>query len=552
MKKKFILIVASVLIIATLGVMFTACAKTDYIGVSAIASSVQTKGTGEAVTSAIPVDEDSILYDYSYDSDLAVFRKNITTDAGEKYVYTVFSVSKNAIVYTGEDQPSDIRTYTGEMFWPDVYYTRHTETDGSQSLTFYSTSGVIAEGIPDEGIFYSQGYLASGVYSDDYGLDLGNGKAIVKQGNSYVVRDKVASAVAPLIEDDTAELENYRIYFYSGMEDFAVLDKDLNLIRNVAVSSITGSRGSEMQNVVPVVLPDDKILFQQTIILPSNTTKDYDYYYNDYYCKVRTFVYDVDKDKTKEIKDCNYVFNSVGNYLREAGVTLCSVSEISDEKLLCDSYLQGFDGDLNVALDIQAKLPGATSVSVTGDYVKISSASRVQYYKGDTLLMDVPRGKMTASESYLAVSDLLVSADGETLYNPDGTVITSLDALGATAFVQLGYAKNYIWYTAESEDPVSGVTVRYICRYDRKTGEKFRVGVEGECKFLEGGCLLARDAENDGKYELYDLYGYKKLAEGISAANVDVYSLLDGNIVATVAEKEDGTSKVVYYCVTRK
>lgn len=550
MRRKVFIIVASVLIVATLCTVLTACNNKDYVGMSALSSGVKNAAYGKASATAISAFEEGSLY--SYDGDIAFYRKSVLTDAGQQTEYLAYSLSKKAVIYTGNEMPSLIRQSSGYLLWQDVYYTVQSDVEDGETLTFYSLSGVLISGVPNDGIFTSSGTLASGRYTEEYGLDLGNGKVIKKKGDSYVVEDKPSGIVTPFAESETIELENYRIYFYGNTGDFAVLDKNCNLIRTVAASTVTGSQSSDMKGVSVVVLPDDKILFQETVLLPANTTKDYDYYFNDYYCKFKTFVYDADKDKTKEIKDCDYVFASSGSYFREAGVTLCRVSEISDEKLLCDSYLQGFDGDLNVALDIQAKLPGATSFTLIGDYVKISNDNRVQYYKGDDLVLEVPKGRMSASETYLSVSDMFVSSDGRTLYNPDGTEITSLEKLGASAFVNLSYSENFVYFLKTEKDEVSGLNETYLCRYERNSGVITKIGCTTDYYLLDGGYILVKDPENEDTYELYDAVSYDKLVEGFVSAYVEVCELTTGDVIAGSVEDADGAYKAVYYAVTRE
>lgn len=542
MRKRFFVIAAVLTLVVTLTVLFTACNKTDYVKVSSLFTNDREGGDSAATASRISVADGSDLFDHDYGSDLIMFSRTVDDESGTDTVYTVYSVSKGNAVYTDTGVPR-YPTYDGKLIWDDVFYVEKVGEDGISTVSFYSVNGAIVENVESEGIFYG-GQIASGRFSAQ-GLDIGGGKVIKKVGQSYVVADKVISMLEQFTESETIETDSYRIV-PNELEMF-ILDKDFNVLRTVTYEEITGVAEGMNRSNNQIVLPGDKVLVQQTTLLPENTTKGYDLYLNGNYYKIKTFVYDIEKDKTSEVKDCKYLF-STGSLDIEAKVSLCRVSTISEEKDIGSSFIQAFDEDLNVAIDIHKILPYCESVWSEGKYTVFESETRIVIYEGDKKVLDASRDKFDVNDSYLGTSGVLLSKDNKNIFNADGSLIASLDKLDADSWIFPLYWQNNVYYLKTEPDDVSGLSVTYLYRMDRKTGQSFRVCKNDDLKVYDSGTVMIG---NDGKYDMYDLVDCKKIAEGFDTWSTNVVNVKGGELFVTQRTDGDGQSTVAYYIVTR-
>lgn len=549
MKKRILMLVAVVLVIATALTAFTAC-KTDYVKTGALTLNEDAEPATELAATKIDLGAD---YEYEWNtSKLIAFSKtSYNSSLGKsETTYTVVNAETGANILSGYDRPANIVTTDYTVVMEGLFYIKDADTG---LVSFYSADGLIvgdkdAEGVIDPIL----GLLYSGRYSNGQ-IDLGDGQVIVEsEDGRYTAQGKsLASISDPIDKDDTAETENYRLYAYSSYE-FAVLDKNtLTKVRDFTVADIIGEEYSANRNIVFALLPDDKLLVQVRVVLPINTTKDYDYYSGSSYYKVNTYIYDLAKGKTSEKKDFEYVVSS-GSYYREAGVTLCSVSRIGDDKLLNKAIVQGFDGKLNVALDVQKILPLANRVSVDGDYVVFGNDSRTVYYKGDRKVFEVENNKMNATDMYLADSDIFVSDDENTLFNADGSYITSLTDLDASTFVRLDHAKNYVYYY-KIEKNEADISQTNLYKYDRATGVTTMIAKQGSYSMALAnyGVYLVEDSSKHGYYNVYDLTDGRLLVSGISSSSAQYVCSTDAGYVIgfTFMNEATMTGETYYYII---
>ncbi len=548
MKKKTCIIIASVLIIATFCVLLTGCSKTGYVKNSDITALTENNtGFTDGTAYKIPV-EDAKLLDYWSGEDLVLLSVTKTENDVSYVEYCVVSGSEGKIVYSGKDRPYITKTDSGSLVWGDVYYVVSENLAGEDVATFYSVAGAIVENVPCEGFASGTGKIKANNYSEG-NLDLGNGKIIQKQGDSYVVKDKEYFTVNAYSEDETSELESYRLHYLSYTESFVIADKDTGMpVKTVTMNEILGTQSSDVGNREFVILPENKILVQEITVLPENTTKNYDFYNAGNYYTLKTAVYDVEKGKTKEIKDCKYVFNGYGEYIKDAGITVCNVSQIIDEKL-CTVGLQGFDADLNEAFDIQSMLPMAKNWMCYGDYIAFTNGDVTVIYKGDTKILEYNEDKINVTTSYLFDSDILVSLDKKAVFNYDGTLIATLESLGADSFEYLDYAKNYIYYVKTDKDATTGKKVQNLYAYDRSTGTSSLVADYDSSIDVGYGYLAIADRENDDAYGVVDLMFNKKIIDSKYSYAINIISLEDTYLIFCL-EKESLDSE--FYICQRK
>ena len=545
MKKRIFTVLAILIVAVTSAVLFAACDKTDYVEVSALFSEDRQTGDEAATAERISVPDGSVLFDYDSDSDLIVFSQIVGDGTEAETVYTVYSVTKGNAVYSDTGVPR-YPTYNGVLIWPDVFYVESVGENEEKTVSFYSCNGAIVENVKSDGIIYG-GEIAAGRFSEQ-GLDIGGGKVIKSIGESYVVADKKISMLGQFAESETIETDNYRVAM-SDLE-MLVLDRDFNVLRTVSYEEITGAASGSSRSDVTIILPDDKVLVQQTVMLPQNTTKDYDLYASGGYYKVKTYIYDIEKDKTNEVKDFGYLF-SRGYLDSEAGVSLCSVRKINEDKDLGSSFIQAFDGDLNVALDIQKILPYCKSVWNEGKYTLFESETRIVIYEGNNKVLDASIDKFDVNDSYLASSGVLLSVDNQNVFDAEGLLIASLEELDADSWIFPLYWKNSLYYTKTEPDDVSGLDVTYLYRLDRKTGQSFRICTKDELKVYDSGTVMIASAEYEGKYDMYDLVDFGKIAEGFDTRSVNVVNVKGGELFVTQKTDGEGATITAYYLVTR-
>lgn len=547
MKKKILTIVAIVLVVVTTLTAFTAC-KSDYVNVSALTLSEEANASAERTATKIDVGQG---YTYMWaTSNLIAFRKSEYNSATSSYEtsYAVVNGKTGANILTGNDMPVSIITtdYTVEM--EGLFYTESAVTG---TVSFFSLNGIIVSGMDTTGLIDSFGRITASRISDGK-MDLGNGQVIVEDEEGLcTLQQKEVSISGSVDKDDTAETENYRLYSYSQYEFAAYEKNSMTKVRDFNIADITGDEYSSARYYALIVLPDDKMLVQVMTSLPANTTKDYDYYSGDTYYKIRTFIYDIAKGKTSEKKDCDYVF-AYGRYHKEAGVTICSVRRIGDDKQLNATILQGFDGKLNIALDVQSILPLANKYSVIGDYVIFKNDSKTVYYKGDNKVFEVETATMNAVDTYLSDSDIFVSSDGATLFNANGSYLTSLADLGATSFVRLDHAKQYVYYYKTDTDSL-GAGKTNLYRLDRNTGTTSLVAESGSYNMAQSayGFYIVEDTAQTGVYKVVDIDTGKTLISGLSGMTAQyVCSTDESNVFGfTFANEATDTDETRYYVI---
>lgn len=551
MKKRITVIIACVIVVATVLTLFTAC-KTNYVKVSALTLNEDAQPAAERTATKVNVGANSV-YMWSTTGLIAFSRTAQSSATGyQETTYTVVDAATGSNIYSGYDEPFSLQSSSLQKIMQGLFTVRDEDTG---LYTFYDKNGVVIADVDGTGLMVYPDLVNGMINSTHYvngKIDLGTGKIIAEMADgSYELQDKKISITDEIPESSTEETENYRIYTDNGI-NYTVLEKEtMSVVRRFTITDITGNYVSDMRDFMIGLLPGDKIVVQEMILLPVNTTKDYDLYSEDGYFKVNTYTYDLEKGKADKVKNFNYILSSVA-YFKEAGVSVFNTMLIDDDKIACAMGLMAFDEDLNVALDIQEILPYTNNISVEGDYVIFSSDNEVVYYKGDQKVFETEKSVFDASDAYLASSDLFVSANGNELFNADGSYITSLADLNAESFVALGNAKKYVYFLKEEKN-AADMTVTNLYRYERSAGEDFLVATQGDFTvYDELGIYVVEDPLQQGVYKVYDLDTGNQLVSGLGSMTVtEVVSFRNATLVNMRILAEDTSTETYYYMITK-
>ena len=532
MKKKFLFSVACAALICVFAMLATACSHKS--GVSLLANAALQNGGGSGEIYVAAEGGNIVENGGNTGAKNLIFRE----ESFYSPTYTVFNTDKKAIVYSGKDEPF-VLTFSDGTVWAEMFICVVERYAGS-FVTFYTPDGALATDVSFGDMLNfdvnTSRYTISVEAKDGDAIDIGGGQRIIKDGESYYLVSERDSAFSRYSSDELAETENYNIYFFPDDSAFVVLDKgSFTGGRTVTVSSVTGSSGSASRNNTIIVLPGDKIAIQEIAMLPANTTKGYDFYQGESMYRLNTYIYDIAKDKTKKAGDIGYVILEA-DYDKDGGFTSCICSEILGDRSLSDPGLQIFGEDLEVAVDVQSIMPGAVSYEAGAGYVVFKNEERIVVYKGDDCVLDAPLSKLNADCSAITVSGVMVSADGTTVYDADGSKILSLKEVGGEGFLLANYWQNYIYYYTENHYSGDG----YIYAYDRISGEREALCKSSNLTEICPGFIVVNGADS---YKLYDATTKSVLKEVTSAPNY-IGEVSGGYLISYSAYSESGVGYV--------
>lgn len=538
MKKKFLIAFACAALICTVAMLATACS--DKPGVSLLANAASQNGYGEGGVFVAAEGK------YTAEAGDNTGAKNLIFK-DENYsstTYTVFNTDKKETVYSGEKKPF-VLTFSDGTVWEEMFICVDERYPGSY-VTFYTPDGALATDVPLGDMLGTDpdtsGYIINAAAREGDAIDIGDGQKIIKDGESYYLVSDSDSAFSRYASDELIGTENYNIYFYSDKSAFVVLDKGKYTGgRTVSVSSVTGSAASSSRQNTIVVLPGDKIAVQELVMLPDNTTKGYDFYQGQTMYKLNAYIYDIAKDKTKKAGDPGFVILD-SDYDKDGGFTSCVCAKILSDRSLSTPGLQILNGDFEIAVDIQSILPGADSYEAGAGYVVFSDGARIVVYKGDDCVLDTPVSKLNADFSTIAVSGTMLSADGNTVYNADGSRILSLEEVGGDGFIFENYWQNYIYYYT-----VNYSGDGYVYAYNRSSGEKEVFCRLSNMTELCGGFVSVKET---GAYKIYDMATKSVLKEAYTAPTY-VREVSGGYLISYGDYSDIGTMYVCFAYLTR-
>jgi hypothetical protein len=460
--KKQVALLTTALLATSFVLGATSCASKD---VSKVLKSVSVSETTTAV-SALTKD-DSFMPDQSGkvadDQGLMVVSK-VNLDADKNPVSTtqkLFDVTTNAYVSGAEvtkvDVPSvldetNLFTVTSGLLkkTDGLYYSTKTvlsrasllATDWNYETTIslYGKNGKVADNLEfsksivsttnlasklDELISSARNAIVNGVftYKDGtrYYLDV-NGN-LAKEENPLARIVTLASAQDMDVVGDYLVDEDDYIY--------TVYSKDGAYVRTV----------NGMQELeIPITLTDEPVewsvgnymFMQYSVVLPENAKKfDYIGYGEDGAVKydLITKRYDVEKGKVKEI-DMEYVVvdDSEMSESFNDETALLYVSEIKDEQIMMSVVVQTFDQKGNVAVDLQALVPGATDVATAGkDYVVLTAGDMEYVVQGKKVIGEFVADSVRYSNGLAytyedMANNYWANASWFKFYNLDGTL----------------------------------------------------------------------------------------------------------------------------------
>lgn len=317
---------------------------------------------------------------------------------------------------------------------------------------------------------------------------------------------------------------------------------------------------------IPITLTDEPVewsvgnymFMQYSVVLPENAKKfDYIGYGEDGAVKydLITKRYDVEKGKVKEI-DMEYVVADDSEMSESFNdeTALLYVSEIKDEQIMMSVVVQTFDQKGNVAVDLQALVPGATDVATAGkDYVVLTAGDMEYVVQGKKVVGEF----VEDSVAYMGNVAVVSGKDWIKFYNLDGTLnksytdVEEMDELPMGAIIQL--ENSVVKYDVMTK------TETTVCTY----GKDDTVELEG----LYVTVLSANDATkaDDDTASIYWLIPGMQNITNLTQAQMQEYdyigvaagyelqssnSMVMGVIVAivkTTGEGEAATTTVNYY-----
>lgn len=531
MKKKFLISVVCAALICVFAMLATACS--DKPGVSLLANAALQNGGGSGEIYVAAEGRNIAENGDNIGAKNLIFRE----EGFSSSTYTVFNTDKKAIVYSGEDEPF-VLTFSDGTVWAEMFICVDERYAGS-FVTFYTPDGALATDVSFGDMLNfdvnTSRYTIDIEARDGDAIDIGDGQRIIKDGESYFLVSESDSAFSRYASDELIETDNYNLYFFPDNSAFVVLDKgSFTGGRTVPVSSVTGSSGSSSRNNTIIVLPGDKIAVQEIVMLPANTTKGYDFYQGQAMYMLNTYIYDIAKDKTKKTGDLDYVILAA-DYDKDGGFTSCICSKILGDRSLSDPGLQIFGEDLEVAVDVQSIMSGATSYETGAGYVVFTNEERIVVYKGDDLVLDAPLSKLNADYSTITVSGVMLSADGNTVYDADGSKIISLEDVGGDGFLLSDYWQNYIYYYT-----VNYSGDGYVYAYDRNSGEKEVLCKSSNLTEICPGFIVVKGT---GSYKLYDATTKSVLKE-MNSAPTYIGEVSGGYLISYNTYSESGVGYV--------
>lgn len=543
MKKRIAIIMASVLIIATLCACFTACNGTEDLSVLNLKSLSNEiwQTAGKEITELR--DFDYVEY-YPTEKNILLSKK-IEDENGVSYEYALYDSQEGEVFYVGKEMPQRFMLGVSGQYVQGVFYKTYQDESGAQKMDLFNDNGVLLENVDCDEVLDEDGYLKTEciVYG---GLRIGKDKILRPTVDGLAVYDYDPSSL------DTVEgifyTEELRDCLYSYRDGSVIFieEKTLKEKKSVRISEIVGKKLPYDAEIEIFALPDNNVLVQAVTYLPDDA-ENYDFIVDSDKYGLALYVYDSDSGKTKEIKKNKFVVNDA-NYIKESNVSLLRVKDITDEKMLSDEYLQSFDGNLDVVVDIQALLPDADEIMYAGGYVILSNGSKMAFFdESENKINEVSQDKIgnfgtTDYYSFFEYCDCLAITGGAVI-GFDGSTIFSFESLGVEEIA--GITKNYIFYIKSDYDDVTGLQAEsLVCVYDRKTGESTVIAEESRVNFTP--LTYSVEDSETGRKDLYSFYDNALVAEGLYDPRYD-YNLEEGILHVYDTNPETGEKTNRYF-----
>lgn len=420
------------------------------------------------------------------------------------------------VFYEGEYYPSFVASW--------LWYTFRFDESNEPAYTVFTTDGRLAE--------YTGNVRPVSSSSDT--VTLGDGR---------IVRYDRETDTVSFVEDEKPVLdaEQDRVavgdVFIETISDevFKIYDKDGAYLRMVNLANIVPG-----ETVTPVLITEKGVFLRSGKTLVSDA-KDYDYSIGTTKYSLDYYFYDWKSGKVSD-KDLGFVVTSSLTTTFGAGIAPIEVRTIYDNKTLSDTYVQIFDADFNVVIDLQAIFPGANEIDQIGDYLYLSDGAIARLYDAEgNIVTEYAEGTRTIDDSGLFKS-------GNDYFALNGSYLFSIDE-GKTLVMSV---PGRVYYTEQrvdaSNEPVydeSGLNILYDFKvFDVATGQTSTIcgGEYFETALNMSQTYVVSDENN--RVSVYRFDNGEKVAE-FDTANVDdvsvTYSGSDYLYKYTV-EIQDGAS----------
>ena len=361
MKKKLAVATTAVLAM-TMCLSMTACK--DKASVGALLPKV--KGSYSVSVTPVSGFNNDITYDQisSKDSNNVII---LTKSSETTTYYSLYNVQNNTTLI--DNVAEEISRINNTLY--------ATYNDVSKNYTLYDSSSTSAlytniEGAIDEekGIFVCND--GTRIYSTP------NGKVKEERNPFEKILSSDAEEVGDYYLDGDIEEGTFDVYNEKGDLKHSVnLKIELNISANAELDTYWAI--------------GNKLFFQTTRALPE-AEEDYDYYVADTKWDLDTYSYDLKKGSGRELKNFDYHVNYA--YAMNDNTAVAYVQKIADGSL-SQSYMQSFNANGKVAVDLQKLVPGTTACApISKDTLRIydRTTGYSYLYKGSKRIAEVPLG----------------------------------------------------------------------------------------------------------------------------------------------------------------
>lgn len=458
MKKKLAVATTAVLAM-TMCLSMTACKDKASVG------ALLPKVAGKYSTTVTTITEgfsSTTDYEASYaDSNGVVILKksakntSIDTNAVTTY-YTLYNVAKNTTVI--QDQAEPISRINDTLYY--------TENLVENTYTLYdSASGVYASGV-------------EGMVDEEKDIFVRKNGARIYVAPNGTVKEET-NPFEKIVSSDADEVGDYYLdgNLQSGILDVYNEKGDLKHSVNLMVE-LNVSANAKLSATWAI---GNKLFFQTTRVLPE-AEEEYDYYVADTKIDLDTYSYDLKKGSGKELKNFEYLIDTSDEWnisYPNDNTVIAKVQKITDGSL-SQSYVQSFNANGKVAVDLQKLVPGAIDCEVVEDKIALIDTAGYGYiYKGSKRVATIPNGYGVRG-NYVYRYDR--TNNTLNVYDFKGNAVLNVENVVNDYYYYLRntYDGNLIYSVKPETTETTPVTYASLYVFDTKTGISNLIGTNSE------------------------------------------------------------------------
>ena len=430
MKRKFILAVCALLTsVLLLGVLAGCNATPKRVAGSGIAAGYPT-----VTTTVAELDGANIV---AYDGELAVVTKqDSNTNSTLTGVYN-FKLCKFVVPFDAQNVDLDVDA-NGNVFC--------TEDADTGKLTYYDRTGVVLAQNVTPGTVFNAGVNFVEIGNNLYNVADGALKSQVIKGFGYDSDILLASV----------ESDNYFYYFVST-DCLKIFSKETG-----SVATIIEAGDLEYNSTVDTsvfVLYGDTLILQYVDRLPDDATK-YDFAESNSKYDIRHYLYDVEKNKTKEIRKFNYFIQLAkvpavneeyyGEYDEDI-VNVLAVNKIEDKKLKTNISHLSVSDTLKVKFDFDDITERAEYAVAFGEGYIVTTNEGYNYVYSKINKFVAPLGDAAVSGKYAVV--------GGNIYTLEGKEMVKKASYDANTYNIVSLAGDYVLLAGVADGKYYGCNV---------------------------------------------------------------------------------------------